>query len=668
MQNRTTNILAALMLIIMLGLSFAEMRGDSQTMDEVSHLPAGYSYITQKDMRINPEHPPLIKDMAGLSVWLWSKVSGTRINFPSNIKAWKEEINSQWDYGFAFMYGSGNNADKMLFYGRLPMLLILLLLGFYVFKWSKELFGNKGALLALFLFAFSPTFIAHGHLVTTDVAAAAAVFISLYYFIRWLKIPTSKNLIIAGIVFGLALLAKFSTFLLAPLFGFLAFVWLIIKWNNNRKTINNISADTTTLWSLILKYLGGFILIMIIGTVVLYPVYLYHTWNYPIPHQVNDIDFILNPYASGKYSVPFGACKELSPITCAAEVTEWMASKPVLRPWAQYGFGFLMVFQRATGGNTTYFMGEVSNSGWKDYFPIVYAVKEPLAMHILTLLALITALYSIAKAGAKNIFSRLGNWLENHIAEFGMLSFLAIYWATSLSSNLNIGVRHLLPTFPLIYILVSEQISKWFKPRIQTNEITESHEKTSFVTLKRAGGTLVLVLFAWQAYSIISVYPNFLSYFNELVGGPSNAYKYVVDSNLDWGQDMKRLENWINDYNNCAELKCDSSSNVGCPSYCYAISNPVPQPGKPIEKIYVDYFGGTDPIYYLGDKFGQWHSNYSPSQLQPGSFIAISATFYQNDMGQRVASLDQPGGFYSWLKQYQPVTVIGNSILIYYIP
>jgi 4-amino-4-deoxy-L-arabinose transferase-like glycosyltransferase len=624
MQNRTTNILATLMLIVMLGLSFAEMRGDSQTMDEVSHLPAGYSYVTQKDMRINPEHPPLIKDMAGLSVWLWSKVSGTHINFPSNIKAWKEEINSQWDYGFAFMYGSSNNADKMLFYGRLPMLLILLLLGFYVFKWSKELFGNKGALLALFLFAFSPTFIAHGHLVTTDVAAAAAVFISLYYFIRWLKIPTAKNLIIAGIIFGLALLAKFSTFLLAPLFVFLAIIWLILKREEG--------------WGAgIWRYIGGLILIMIIGVAVIYPVYLYHTWNYPISHQVNDIDFILNPYASGKYSVPFGACKKLSPITCAAEVTEWMASKPVLRPWAQYSFGFLMVFQRATGGNTTYFLGEVSNNGWKDYFPIVYAIKEPLAMHILTILALITALYSIAKAGAKNIFSRLGNWLENHIAEFGMIGFLAIYWITSLSSNLNIGVRHLLPTFPLVYVLVSEQISKWFKPRNQTNGITKSHEKTSFATLKRAGGTLVLVLFAWQAYSVISVYPNFLSYFNELVGGPANAYKYVVDSNLDWGQDMKRLANWTAENN--------------------------------INAIYVDYFGGTDPVYYLGDKFKQWHSDYDPSQMPPGSYLAVSATFLQNDLGRRVGAINsEPGDFYYWIKQYKPVATIGNSIFVYRIP
>lgn len=593
----------------MLSLAFFAMVGDSQTMDEVSHLPAGYSYITQKDMRINPEHPPLIKDLAGLSVWLWSKVSGTQINFPSEISAWKTEINSQWDFGFKFMYGSGNNADKMLFFGRLPMLLVLLLLGFYVFKWSRELFGDKAALFALLLFSFSPTFIAHGHLVTTDVASSAGVFIALYYFVHWLRNTNFKNLIVAGIILGIALLAKFSTFLLAPLFALLAVVWIILK----RKELG---------WGAsIRRYFGGFILIGIIGLIIIYPVYLYHTWNYPMAHQVNDINFILSPYA--KYNAPLGACTKLSPITCAAEVTEWMASKPVLRPWAQYGFGFLMVFQRATGGNTTYFLGEVSNSGWKDYFPIVYAIKEPLAMHILALLALLTALISIMRAGAKSILARLGNWLENHIAEFGMLCFIAIYWATSLSSNLNIGVRHLLPTFPLVYVLVSGQISKWFKAGNQS-------------VAAKIGYALVFLLIIWQIISVISVYPNFLSYFNELVGGPSNAYKYVVDSNLDWGQDMKRLTKWADENN--------------------------------VKTIYVDYFGGTDPVYYLGDKFRQWHSGYDPSQMVPNSYLAVSATFLQNDLGRRVGALsNQPSNFYGWLKQYQPTIVIGNSIFVYHI-
>jgi len=150
MSNRLTNIIAACLLIFVFLIAFFSMRGDSATMDEVAHLPAGYSYLTQKDMRLNPEHPPLIKDLAAIPLLFIED-----INFPSDIKAWKEDVNGQWGFGYHFLYQMGNPVDQMIFWGRIPMILILILLGFYIFKWARELFGNKVALLALFLFSFS---------------------------------------------------------------------------------------------------------------------------------------------------------------------------------------------------------------------------------------------------------------------------------------------------------------------------------------------------------------------------------------------------------------------------------------------------------------------------------------------------------------------------------
>src|SRR3989338_7641271 len=218
MTNRQTNIIASVLLIFVFVITVASMSGDSVTMDEVAHLPSGYSYLTQKDMRLNPEHPPLVKDLAAIPLLF---IKG--IEFPYDIKAWQSDVNGQWDFGFNFLYGRGNPVDKMIFWGRIPMILILILLGFYIFKWSRELFGNNGALLALLLFSFSPTFLAHGRLVTTDVGAAAGALIATYYFIKALgsagastelsrmSSPQAKKSILkAGIVFGLAELAKFS--------------------------------------------------------------------------------------------------------------------------------------------------------------------------------------------------------------------------------------------------------------------------------------------------------------------------------------------------------------------------------------------------------------------------------------------------------------------------
>lgn len=661
------------MLVIMLGLSFAEMIGDSQTMDEVSHLPAGYSYITQKDMRINPEHPPLVKDLSGLSVWLWSKISGTEINFPYGLKSWQDDINDQWNFGFNFMYRSGNDADKMLFYGRLPMFLFLLLLGFYIFKWARELFGNNAALLSLFLFSFSPTFIAHGHLVTTDVAAAAAIFISLYYFIKWLQNPNKTNLVIAGIIFGLALSAKFSTFLLIPLFVFLVLVWILIGkgpakihfrnpqvasehgpsaqilhlrareratcGSKNSSPENFCVSERYFGWlKNATKYVSGLILIGIIGLLILYPIYLYHVWNYPVERQVNDMRFVLNSYAEGPDQIPLESCKNLSRIgRCPAELTIWMAQKPLLRPWSQYFYGLLMVVQRASGGNTTYFLGEVSSVGWTSYFPTVYLIKETLPMHILALIALLFAAYSLNPVW-KNPFFRLQKWLAGHIAEFAMICFIILYWLSSITSPLNIGVRHVLPTFPFIFILIAGQIKKWLL--IIAPENLEGFAKK----IKFIGKTLIThslkygiisLLLAWQLISVISVFPHFLSYFNELVGGPKNGHIYVVDSNLDWGQDFKRLVKWLDE--------------------------------NKIQKIYVDYFGGTVGEYYLGEKLIPWSGEKDCKSMPSGSYLAVSATFRQQCFGAAVKNFT-PLNCYQWLKNYEPITTIGNSIFVYRIP
>ena len=112
----------------MLTLAFFSVRGDSTTMDELAHIPAGYSYIVQKDMRLNPEHPPLLKDLAGLSILIGSKITGEQINFPVEDPSWQSAINGQWDFGAKFLYQSGNDPDKIVLWARLPMLLLMLLL------------------------------------------------------------------------------------------------------------------------------------------------------------------------------------------------------------------------------------------------------------------------------------------------------------------------------------------------------------------------------------------------------------------------------------------------------------------------------------------------------------------------------------------------------------
>jgi len=608
MTKAATNILATLMLAFMVSIAFFSMVNDSTIMDEVSHLPAGYSYISQMDMRINPEHPPLVKDLAGGMIWLYSKISDQPINFPYDIPAWTTAVNGQWDFGFSLMYKMGNNANLMLLLGRLPMLLIMLLLGFYVFKWSRELFGSCAGLISLFLYSFSPTFIAHGRFVTTDVAAATAIFIASYYFIRWLKNPSARNLIIAGLVFGVAQLAKFSVFLLVILFAFVIIVWIYLK----TREAKNLGQE---IWSSfgknLYQYFGGVILLFVIGYIfIVWPVYLFHIANYPVDRQVRDTQAILQSFG-------------MPPI---ANLIIWMSGLPILRGLAQYGLGLAMVLQRAIGGNTTYFLGEISNTGSQVYFPVVYFLKETLTLHILTLTALLFGLWQFGKKKFYqwNNFNLL---LQQNIAQVLMLGFIVLYWYSSLHSILNIGIRHLLPTFPFIFLLIAQQISLWLK----NNELNRNQ---AIQSLKY---TFLAILIVWQAISIINVYPSFLAYFNESIGGPTNGYKYVADSNLDWGQDLKRLAAWVNT--------------------------------NKVDKIYMDFFGGALPQYYLGDKFMPWWGDRSPEDIKKdGGWLAVSATFLQGGRGKLAPGFYDKAGYYNWLNDYKPTIIIGHSIFVYYIP
>jgi len=586
MSNKTTNFIAALLLIFMAVLAIGSITDDSLTMDELAHLPSGYSYLTQRDMRLNPEHPPLMKDLAGFPLLF---IEG--IKFPSEIKDWKEDVNGQWGFGNEFLFKTGNPADKMIFWGRIPMIALLILLGFYVFRWTRELFGNKAGLLSLFLYSFSPTLLAHGGLVTTDVAAAFGVVVATYYFVKFLKDSSKGNLIKAGVALGIAELLKFSLILLFPFFGLLVLVWAITKSLNFKEFLR-----------IFFRYVGFYILIVIVSFAVIWAFYLYHTWNYPPEKQVADTGFILSSFGSGTL----------------VNLVVWMADKPILKAIGHYFLGVFMILQRAAGGNTGFFLGEISAAGWKIYFPLVYAIKEPLAFHTLLIIALLYCAWLIKKPFWKEPIKRCHYWVKSHFAEFTMLGFIALYWATSLSSNLNIGVRHLLPVFPFTILLVSGITTIWLK--------------SPFLKIKRA---LIIFLLLWQAYSVIAIYPHFLAYFNELIGRPERGYLYVTDSNLDWGQNLKRLKKWVDE--------------------------------NKIDKIYVDYFGGADTEYYLKEKYAPWWGTRNPEELSKGSYLAVSATLLQGGRGEPVPGFNQPSGYYHWLDNYTPVEVIGNSIFVYQI-
>ena len=204
-------------------LTFNASLQESAIFDEVAHIPAGYANIKYLDYRLNPEHPPLVKALAALPLIF------QKLNFPLQGPAWQNDVNGQWQVGNEFLYQSDNNADKIINWARLGPIILSLILVISIYIWAKELIGGWWALLPAFLFAFSPTVLAHGHYVTTDIGAALGIFIATYYFIKLLFEPSRKHLIFAGLAFGIAQLMKFSAILLIPFFIFLLVVFVFLS-------------------------------------------------------------------------------------------------------------------------------------------------------------------------------------------------------------------------------------------------------------------------------------------------------------------------------------------------------------------------------------------------------------------------------------------------------
>ena len=187
-------------------------------------------------------------------------------------------------------------------------------------------------------------------------------------------------------------------------------------------------------------------------------------------------------------------------------------------PLGEHIIGILGVLRHSYEGHRTYFLGKWSSKGNMLYFPAAFLIKTPIP----TILFLITALF----ISIKKKFS---------FDEYFLVIPISVYFVAALFSNLQVGLRHILPIYTLCFIIAARSIYllryKFFK-------------------------TIVPVLCVWYLFSSITIWPNYLSYFNEFIVGPDNGWKYLRDSNIDWGQDLPALSRYMTE-NSIKELTLD---------------------------------------------------------------------------------------------------------------
>ena len=475
-------IVVALLLLLFAQTAFTATR-TSLTIDEGLHITSGYSILRTGDYRLIEEHPPLVKLLAALPLLPVSDLAD-----PRTLPAWKSDsttpdtvhlvrVMKQWLQPY-------RPFDRVVYAARVPIMLLSLVLGAVVFRWASDLAGPWAGLIALALYTFDPNLVAHSSVAAIDLGTAAFTTFASYAFWRALRRPTRPSVVWAGATLGLAQAAKISALMLVPLFIVLASLRALTA--DDSALLSNLRiqrwAHTATRGQMLVRFGLMMLAILLLAGLTLWGIYGFEIRTPP------------------GWSIPVPAASHLIPLE--------------------------RVRHDIAAGRTTFLMGQYSEHGWWYYFPVAFAIKTPLPTLILLLAAIVLNFKSQISSFKRGI--RLG-WSWDMVA---LIAFPLIYFASAMIQPFNIGYRHLLPILPFIFVYISIQISNLNPPKEQG---AGSRISNYPVTLS------VCLLIAWNIVSAARIFPHYLAYFNELAGGPENGFKWLVDSNLDWGQGWKEL-------------------------------------------------------------------------------------------------------------------------------
>ena len=506
--------------VILLGLYYvmavSASAQKSMTFDEMAHLTGGYSYWALDDYRLHPENGNLPQRLAALPA-VMSRATFPRLSQP----AWtKSDV---YAIGDQYLYSSGNDADALLQRGRAVIAILGVILGALVFAWTRRLVSPAGAWVSLVLFVFSPTLLAHGGLATSDMASA--LFFTGATGAMWAALHRVTPLTVLG---GAVLLAgAFLSKLSAPILVPVALVMIAVRLAGGRPLAVGVRGTPV-------EYTGrGRQIAILSGVAVVFAVVTFAiVWA--------SFGFRYSAFAAGTTGAD-AFLGQTPPGTGIAGRMFSVARQFHLLPEA-YIYGSSLTVQFANE-RAAFLNGQFSTTGWWWYFPYAFAVKTTIPGMIVGLLALMAW---IARRKQTSAYGATP-----------LLALVAVYWAFALTTHLNIGHRHLLPIYPALCILAGGA-AFWIQSLFERTRAAEaqtgrerrkqrstSRAQTSGSGWRRAAGVLTLAMLAWHVGESVTIRPDYLAYFNQFAGGPSEGYRHLADSSLDWGQDLPALKQWL---------------------------------------------------------------------------------------------------------------------------
>ncbi len=564
-RHRASPLLPVLTMLLGVALIMWAAATQAGTYDEVTFLGVGrYLWHTGDfDIQHTRFHPPLMYYVNSVFLELG----------PGRWDLGLDE-NGHFTYfaGRGYMYRSGLHPDAVLLLARYPFVLLFVLLAAVLYRWAREVHGPRPALLSLALYVLSPTVLAHAGIAGNDFLLAATYVFTLFALWEATRRGGWGRWLLVGLLWGATMLTKATGMVL---WGVIPLLVLWAWWQARQGAWpRRFSLG---------KGLGALALAGLTCVVTVMAGYGFHAipalTPATRPHRLIDL------------------------------LTRWLDPETRMRVYALVerpipGYRYITMLKRqfahVTQGHEAYLLGEHYYGGRWYFFPVAMSIKTPLGALGLWGWGLARALRWAARG------VREAPWLV-----WWGLPVLTILIPAMLGSA-NMGVRLVLPIYPFLFLLAGTVVA-------QRPPSSSARPPSSIVhRLNRALPWLLVLL---TALSVLAQGPRYMAYINEAWGGPAQGWRYVGDSNFDWGQSLKELKAFLDER------------------------------GWGDEEIYLAYFGGELPEA-RGIRYRR------PPCHPVAGIVAVSVTYLQG------LYLDDPQ-CYAWLRAREPLARVGHTIWVY---
>ncbi|MBN1877967.1 MAG: glycosyltransferase family 39 protein [Anaerolineae bacterium] len=513
-RRKEKPFLTIIQLCLLFSLLLLGARQLSLTYDEPSHLAAGYAYLARglKGMWTIPlrGHPLLVNAWEAIPLYIGNP------NLPlETLKGWGTH---RGDYAEAFIHTVGPLENSEMG-GRVYASLLTLLLAAVVYRWAKDLWGYRAGTLALVLLTFDPTLLAHGRLATNDAGVTMLGTLYLYLNWRWLNTLSWKSTILTGVLAGLTILAKGSGILWTAAGGILM-VWRVVGvWRNEKREARSNKTANDESFSFLLPTPYSQTLL----------------WQ---SLAIVGIAFLL---LWSMYGFTTGPLSNENPI-------------PVPAPLHWQG---ILLQTHSADTRQAFILGQTSRGQCWWYFPFTFLLKNPLPF----LVGIALAIWILFRKSYKMTGeSYCGKWTTASMPlkreGFVLLLFPVFYAIIAIAFGPNLGYRHILPVHPFLYLLMTGAAHSLF----HTSRPKFTHHASRFTGNHR----LLYILLLWLIFGTLRIFPYELTFFNELIGGPTNGWRYLSDSNVDWRHGYKAIYAWQEDLGH--PIYCHSSTGYTTPA------------------------------------------------------------------------------------------------------